>query len=168
MFAAAGAWQWFHQLAVRQIPTLTFTLLSGAKLPTSALRGKPNLVVFWSVTCTPCVKESPHLAAFYRALHTRGVGVVAVALTSDPPSLVLDFTRRFKIPYPVALDLDGSVARAFGGVDVIPRDILVGPSGRIAEDHVGPVDWVRLRARVEQMLNQEPTRTSSNANLARG
>lgn len=152
MVAAAGIWRWSQSAPGRRAPALTFMLLDGGQLPMSALRGKPLLVVFWSITCAPCVREVPQLAAVYRSLHARGLDVVAVALPQDPPSLLADFSRRFKVPYPVAMDLDGAVARAYGGVTVIPRDILIGPDGRIVEDHVGPVDWIRMRAQVLGML----------------
>ncbi len=163
MIAAAWLWRSSQAAPVRRLPALAFTLLGGAKLPTSALHNQPLLVVFWSVSCPPCVAEVPRLAAFYRELHPLGLNMVAVAMPGDPPSLVLDFTRRFDIRYPVALDIDGKVARAFGGVDEIPRDILVGPDGRIAEDHLGRIDWGQLRTRVENMLNRLPARAISGS-----
>ncbi len=168
MIAAAWLWQSTQAAAVRRLPALAFTLLAGTKLPTSALRDRPLLVVFWSVSCAPCVAEAPRLAAFYRELHPLGLNMVAVAMAGDPPSLVFDFTRHFDIQYPVALDIDGTVARAFGGVNAIPRAILVGPDGRIAEDHLGRVDWGQLRTRVEHMLNRPPVRAIGNARLLPG
>ncbi len=152
MVIAATIWQWSHLASMQRAPVLTFTLLDGSQVSMSALRGKPLLVVFWSVTCTPCVREIPRLAALYQDLHPHGLDLIAVASPTDPPVLVADFARRFKVPYPVALDTNGAAARAFGGVLAIPRDILITSNGRIIANHIGPVDWAGLRARVVAML----------------
>jgi len=61
---------------------------------------------------------------------------------------VLGIVERLSPVYPIALDVHGEVNRAFGGIDVTPTHILVGPDGNIAYSGEGPLDETRIRATI--------------------
>ena len=72
------------------------------------------LVNFWATTCVSCVKEMPDLVATYNKYQARGYETVAVAMSYDPPAWVLNFAQSRQLPFKVALDVDGSAAKAYG------------------------------------------------------
>ena len=60
--------------------------------------------------------------------------------------------RARALPYPVALDVNGTVARAFGDVSQTPTHILVGPGGEVAYRRTGALDFAALDDRLRSML----------------
>lgn len=132
-------------------PPPQLTLLNGERVSFAALRGRTVLLVFWATTCAPCVQEAPDLAALYTQLHARGFELIAVAMQYDPPARVLAFRDSQKLPYRVALDLDGTVARHFK-VQAIPRALLLDANGDIVFDRLGKLDVDALRTQLEKLL----------------
>ena len=94
----------------------------------------------------------PDLEALYRRLSPRGFEVVAVSMPWDPPDAVVRLARARALPYPVALDVNGVVARAFGDVSVTPTHFLIGPGGEVALRRTGALDFPGLDARLRSML----------------
>ena len=135
-------------------PSVSFTLLDGRTLPMSELRGKPVLVAFWATTCAPCVDELPDLIELYRELHPRGLELIAVAMPYDPPVYVQTFARKWDLPYPVALDVEGQVWRAFEEVKFIPTVFLLDSQGEMISRQVGKLDVARTRRLLEPFLRQ--------------
>lgn len=135
---------------VRDAPEVHFTVIDGRNLYLSDLRGKPVLLTFWATWCKPCLEEEPSLAALYTELHPHGLELIAVGLNEDTPARIDDFRRRYRVPYPIALDLDGSIARAFG-VDAIPRTFVIAPDGRILYDHTGALKVSAVKAALARM-----------------
>ncbi len=145
-------WLWRDPTAPRWAPDVTFTTLAGEKIPMRSLRGRPVLVMFWASTCASCRKEMPHLAAMYQALEGAGFEMIGVAMSYDPPNRVLELVKKQQLPYPVALDLDGAVAAAFGDVRLTPTSFLIARNGRIVKREAGKMDLPRLRRQVESLL----------------
>lgn len=145
-------WLWRDPASPRWAPDVTFTTLAGEEIPLHSLRGRPVLVMFWASTCASCRKEMPHLAAMYQALGGSGFEMIGVAMSYDPPNRVLELVRKQQLPYPVALDLDGAVAAAFGNVRLTPTSFLIAQNGRIVEREAGKMDLPRLRRQVEALL----------------
>lgn len=143
---------WLRPPEPRLAPQVSFTTLDGQRLPLSSLRGKPVLVTFWATSCPTCIRDLPDLAAVHRELGPRGLALIAVAMPYDPPNRVLRLVRERGLAYTVALDVQGQVVRAFGDVPGTPTTYLIDGDGRIAERHVGPLDFPSLKARIISML----------------
>lgn len=126
-------------------PDVELVLFDGKKTSLRELRGRPVLVNFWATRCTPCVEELPDLIQLYRDLHARGFELIAVAAPYDPPIQIQAFAQNHTVPYPIALDLEGQVARAFGGVPYVPTAFLIDPEGKIVYQKVGKLDMARAR-----------------------
>jgi len=133
-------------------PSVEFGLLDGTRIHLADLRGRPVLLTFWSTTCGPCLEEIPDLVQLHDSLSSRGFKLIAVAMPYDPPLAVRDFARARKLPYAIAIDVQGVTARAFG-VSVIPSAVLIDRDGRIAWQQTGRIDPVRVRRLIESMFD---------------
>jgi peroxiredoxin len=133
-------------------PQVSFATLSGEKLATSDLRGRVVLVNFWATSCVVCVKEMPRMVETYKKFAPRGYEMIAVAMSYDHPNQVADFAQRRALPFKVALDASGELARSFGNVRVTPASFLIDKHGRVVKRYLGEPDWAEFHALVEQAL----------------
>jgi len=133
-------------------PAVEFGLLDGSRASLAELRGRPVLLVFWATSCPPCVDEVPDLVKLHQALSPRGLVLIAVAMPYDPPVVVRDFVLEHQLPYPIAIDVPGHAARAFG-IAAIPNAVLIDRDGRIAWQQTGRLDIPRVRRLIESMLD---------------
>ena len=142
-----------HALVAKvQAPALTFATLAGDKISLPQLAGKIVLVNFWATTCSVCAHEMPGMVQAYHAYKDKGFVVVAVAMPYDPPNYVLSYARDRKLPFPVALDVMGEAAKAFGDVRGTPTSFLIGKDGTIVEQRTGELDFARLDAYLRKEL----------------
>ena len=102
------------QTGVSAAPASTFVLLDGSKKSTDDLKGKVTLVNFWATSCTTCVGEMPKVIATYEKYRQQGYDTLAVAMSYDPPAYVVNFAQTRKLPFKVAIDNTGAVAKAWG------------------------------------------------------
>ena len=133
-------------------PNSTFTFLDGSQSSTQALRGKVTLVNFWATTCTSCVQEMPELVSTYRKFKDRGFETVAVAMSYDPPAYVVNFAETRQLPFKVAIDNTGAVAKAWGEVRLTPTTFIVNKQGQIVKRYVGPPDFEALHQLLDKLL----------------
>ena len=133
-------------------PPISIATIDGRSFDAAGLRGRAVLVTFWSTTCVVCLREMPDLEVLYRRLSPRGFEIIAVSMPWDPPDEVVRLARARALPYPVALDVNGAVARAFGDVSQTPTHFLVGPGGEVAYHRTGALDFAALDDRLRSML----------------
>ena len=133
-------------------PESSFTLLDGSSVSTSDLRGKVTLINFWATSCTTCVAEMPMLSATYEKFRSRGYETIAVAMNYDPPVYVVNFAQTRKLPFPVAIDNTGVVAKAWGDVNVTPTTVLVNKRGVVVKRIVGKPDFAELNQLIDKLL----------------
>jgi peroxiredoxin len=130
-------------------PSLAMTTLSGQSINLADLRGKTVLVNFWATSCPGCVKEMPQLVDIYQRYHQQGLEIVAVAMSYDPADNVRRYAIENKLPFPVVMDTQGDIARAFGEVKLTPTSFVIDADGNIAEQTIGDVDFAKLRQRLD-------------------
>jgi len=133
-------------------PQVTFTSLKGEKIPMGSLRGKVVLVNFWATSCVGCIHEMPQMIDTYRKYNTQGLETIAVAMSYDPPNYVLNYTEKNALPFKVALDVQGSIARAFGDVQLTPTTFVIDKHGNIIKRILGEPDFAQLRTLLEKEL----------------
>jgi len=131
-----------------------FILLDGNRVKLKSWRGHPVLVSFWATSCPPCVEELPDLIRFYQEWHPKGLEMVAVAMPYDPPTRVQEFVKQHSVPYPVALDVQGMVTSAFGGVPNIPTAFVLAPDGKTELRYVGRLDIPKAQRIIARFLNE--------------
>lgn len=133
-------------------PPTTFVLLDGSSQTTQDLKGKVTLVNFWATSCTTCVAEMPDIVATYDKFKARGYETIAVAMQYDPPSYVVNFAETRKLPFKVAIDNTGAVAKAWGDVKLTPTTYVVNKQGEIVKRYVGAPDFSELHQLIEKLL----------------
>ena len=133
-------------------PNVAYTLLDGSQSTTEQLRGKVVLVNFWATDCTTCVKEMPNIVATHEKYKARGYETLAVAMSYDPPAYVIKFAETRKLPFGVAIDNTGAIAKSFGQVQLTPTSVLINKRGEIVKRYVGEPDFVALHQLVEKLL----------------
>ena len=150
-FAAVGAYVYLDT-GRAAAPESTFVLLDGSSQTTADLRGKVTLVNFWATSCTTCVAEMPEIVATYDKYKGQGFETLAVAMSYDPPSYVVNFTETRKLPFKVAIDNTGAVAKAWGDVKLTPTTYIVNKRGEIVKSYIGAPDFEELHKLIERLL----------------
>jgi peroxiredoxin len=140
--------------ARRSTPSVDYTLLDGSVGHTGQWSGKVMLVNFWATTCVVCVREMPQIVGLHRRFGARGYDTLAVAMAHDPPARVAQFAQVRQLPFGVAIDNTGAIARAFDDVRMTPTTLLVDRRTRIVGRFTGAPDFSALAARIETLLAQ--------------
>jgi peroxiredoxin len=147
---ALVAWQ--GSSANSLAPNSSFVLLDASKTTTADFKGKVTLVNFWATSCTTCVAEMPKMTSIYKQYHGRGYDMVAVAMSYDPPSYVVNYTQTRQLPFKVAIDNTGAIAKAWGDVQLTPTTYLLDKQGVIVKRYVGEPNFKELEALIEKLL----------------
>jgi peroxiredoxin len=140
--------------STKAAPRADFVTIQGEKVSTASLRGKVVLVNFWSTSCVTCVEEMPKIVETYRKYRDRGFETVAVAMSYDPPNYVLAYAVTHKLPFRIALDPLGNVARGFGDVDATPTTFVLDKRGKVVARWVGAPDFVKLDELLDSKLRE--------------
>jgi peroxiredoxin len=133
-------------------PAVTYTSLSGEKISSESLRGKVVMVNFWATSCVTCIKEMPDMVKTYNKFQGKGLEFVAVAMSYDPPNYVLNYAQTRSLPFKVALDTDGAVAKAFGDIKLTPTTFVIDKKGNILKRYVGEPDFAELHQLLDKAL----------------
>jgi thioredoxin-dependent peroxiredoxin len=115
-------------------PDVTFALHNGEQLTLASLRGKPVIVYFYPKDDTPgCTVEAQEIRDLYEELkHT---GAVVIGVSTDPRDSHRAFAEKHALPFLLASDEAGQVAKAFGvplkNGRVTRVSFVIGPDGKI-------------------------------------
>jgi peroxiredoxin len=143
----------YFSLSVKEAaPDVTFTSITGEKISSKNLHGKVVMVNFWATSCTTCVHEMPQMADTYNKYKDRGLEFVAVAMSYDPPNYVLNFAETRKLPFKVALDVQGDLAKAFGDVKLTPTTVVIDKAGNVIKRYVGEPEFAQLHQLLDAAL----------------
>lgn len=144
----------FYNTGTTIAPASTFVLLDGSKRTNEDLKGRVTLVNFWATSCVTCVAEMPKIVSTYQKYHAKGFDTIAVAMSYDPPSYVVNYAETRKLPFNVAIDNTGGVAKAWGDVKLTPTTYVVNKRGEIVKRFVGEPDFAELHILIERLLAQ--------------
>jgi peroxiredoxin len=151
--SAGAALLAYQSLGQRETaPPVCYVLLDGVKADSSQWKGKVMLVNFWATSCTTCVHEMPQIVATHEKFRSRGFDTLGVAMSYDPPAFVANFAQSRKLPYGIAIDNTGEIARRFGQVQLTPTTFLINKRGEIVKRYVGEPDFAALHGLVEKLL----------------
>jgi peroxiredoxin len=148
--AAVLGWRAFD--SGEPAPAVSYTLLNGSKGNTADLKGKVLLVNFWATSCVTCVIEMPQIVATHNKFKARGYETLAVAMQYDPPAYVARFAESRQLPFGVAIDNTGEIAKQFGDIRLTPTTFLIDKQGRIVKRYVGAPDFAALDALIVDLL----------------
>jgi cytochrome c biogenesis protein CcdA/thiol-disulfide isomerase/thioredoxin len=129
--------------------------LNSPPLTAEGLRGKVVLVDFWTYSCINCIRTFPYLKAWYARYKDRGFVIVGVhspefAFEKDEGN-VRRAVRQFGIEYPVALDNDFAIWRAFDN-RYWPAHYFIDAQGRIRGHHFGEGNYEESEDLIRTLL----------------
>jgi peroxiredoxin len=133
-------------------PPLELSDIKGARHRLADYRGKVVLVNFWATWCVPCRDEMPSIERLRASLDSRRFAVLAVNL-AEPESRIQKFLDAVPLGFPVLLDRDAKIARAWQA-KLLPATYIVGPDGSIRYRHLGELDWSKpeIRAQIARLM----------------
>lgn len=114
-------------------PNFRLEAPDGSTIELASFTGQPIVVNFLATWCANCMEEMDAL----QEVHAQGVTVVGVNLreTSDTVTkLIADSQATF----PIALDRDGKVTRAFKVIN-LPGTVVLTPDGTVSTVIRGPI-----------------------------
>ena len=129
--------------------------LNSPPLTREQLRGKVVLVDFWTYSCINCIRTIPHVKALHERYAKDGLVVIGVHTPEFAFERDLGNVRKaigdFGIRYPVAVDNDWKIWRAFNN-RYWPAHYLADATGRIRYHHFGESGQAQTEAAVRALL----------------
>ncbi|NUQ74516.1 MAG: redoxin domain-containing protein [Polyangiaceae bacterium] len=115
-------------------PDVELKLQTGNSIKLSSLRGKPVAIFFYPKDETPgCTVEAQGIRDMWADLSAANVAVIGVS-TQDAESHKR-FIEKEKLPFDLAVDTDGSLAKAFGvplrNGHAARQTFLIGADGKV-------------------------------------
>jgi cytochrome c biogenesis protein CcdA/thiol-disulfide isomerase/thioredoxin len=122
------------------------------------LRGKVVVVNFWTYSCINCLRLLPYARAWAEKYRDRGLVVIGVhtpefAFEKDPAN-VSKALAALRVTYPIAIDSDFGIWRAFGN-EVWPALYFIGADGRIRKRVLGEGGYADSERLIQQLLSEE-------------
>ncbi len=130
--------------------------LQGGPVSMGALRGKAVVLVdFWDYTCVNCIRTLPYVVQWHRRYSKDGLVVVGVHAPefnfARQPEFVRQAIKDFQIEYPVVLDNDYVIWRAYSN-RFWPAKYAVDADGRIRYYHYGEGGYRETEALIQRLL----------------
>ena len=124
----------------------------GQRLSLQSMAGRPVIVNFFASWCTPCQKETPLLARFYRA--RRGQIPIIGVDVNDSAAAAAAFVRKSGVSYPVAVDpLPMKTATAYG-LPGLPATFFLNARHHIVKRIFGAVTQAELASGASLMTQR--------------
>lgn len=129
--------------------------LNSPPLTKEQLRGKVVVVDFWTYSCINCIRSVPYVRAWAEKYKNSGLVVIGVhapefAFERDPQN-VKKAVRDMKIGYPVVLDNDLKIWRAFNN-QFWPAHYFIDRQGRIRHHHFGEGKYDDSEKVIQELL----------------
>lgn len=131
-------------------PDVTFATADGTTASLDDYEGQPLVLNFWASWCPPCVAEMGDVLRPVHEAHSDEVAFLGMNLRDEPAAAqqIVDSTG---VTYDLALDPDGEVFSAFGGVGM-PTTVFIDEDGRIVDQHTGAITRDQLQAQVDRLI----------------
>jgi cytochrome c biogenesis protein CcdA/thiol-disulfide isomerase/thioredoxin len=129
--------------------------LNSPPLTIEGLRGKVDLVDFWTYSCINCLRAIPYVRAWAEKYKDQGLVVIGVHAPEFAFEKNIDnvrkATRDLKVDYPVAIDNDYAIWRAFDN-KYWPAHYFIDTEGRIRHHHFGEGEYDQSEKIIQQLL----------------
>ncbi len=139
--------------------------LNSPPLTRDQLKGHVVLVDFWTYSCINCLRSIPYVRAWADRYKDSGLIVIGVHTPEFAFERDEDNVRRavgeLKITYPVALDNDYKIWKAFNN-SYWPADYLVDATGNIRFHHFGEGKYDESEQQIQQLLKEHNPQLSVN------
>jgi hypothetical protein len=142
--------------AASNLPALRATRwVNSAPLAPEGLRGKVVLVDFWEYTCINWIRTSPYVKAWNSLYAPFGLVVVGVHAPEfefgKSPANIDRGIRDHGLTYPIAIDNDFAIWRAFGN-DAWPAKYLFDDRGHLVRSWIGEGSYDEIEREIRRLL----------------
>jgi thiol-disulfide isomerase/thioredoxin len=131
--------------------------LNSPPLDLEQLRGKVVLVDFWTYSCINCIRTVPYVRAWAEKYKDQGLVVIGVHAPEFAFEKKIDNVKKavggFKIGYPVAIDNDYKIWRAFEN-SYWPAHYLIDAKGQIRYHHFGEGNYRQTEQAIQDLLRE--------------
>ncbi len=140
-----------------QMPALSGATawLNSPPLTTEQLKGKVVLVDFWTYSCINCLRTLPYVRAWAEKYKDQGLVVIGVHTPEFAFEKNIDNVKKavadLKVGYPVALDNDFAIWRAFDN-QYWPAHYFIDAKGQIRHHHFGEGNYDESERVIQQLL----------------
>jgi cytochrome c biogenesis protein CcdA/thiol-disulfide isomerase/thioredoxin len=139
--------------------------LNSPPLNAEQLKGHVVLVDFWTYSCINCLRSIPYVRAWAEKYKDSGLIVLGIHTPEFAFEKDLDNVKRavgeLKITYPVALDNDYKIWKAFNN-SYWPADYLVDATGKTRFHHFGEGKYDESEQQIQQLLKEHNPQLSVN------
>ena len=133
------------------------TWINSPPLTREQLRGKVVVVDFWTYSCINCLRALPYVRAWAEKYKDQGLVVIGVHTPEfafeKSEANVREAVARLGVAYPVAMDNDFAVWRAFKN-QYWPAHYFIDAQGRIRHHHFGEGDYDGSERVIQQLLKE--------------
>ena len=153
------------------LPALTgaTTWLNSPPLTPEALKGKVVLVDFWTYSCINCLRAIPYVRAWAEKYKDKGLVVIGVHAPEFAFEKQVDNVKKavadLKLDYPVAVDNDYAIWRAFNN-QYWPAHYFIDAEGRIRHHHFGEGSYEESEQVIKELL-AEAGKSTERADLVK-
>ena len=142
--------------------------LNSPPLTNEQLKGKVVLIDFWTYSCINCIRSIPYVRAWADRYRDQGLVVIGVhtpefAFEREPAN-VRKAVADFGIRYPVAIDNDWTIWRAFDN-RYWPAHYLADANGRIRYHHFGEGRTDETEAAIRALLAEKGAKLGEAAKV---
>lgn len=118
-----------YDLIAQPAPDFTLHAVLGGNVRLSEHRGEVVVLSFWSSGCGTCRRQLDSLNRSLGTYRSAGLQVYGIGV-DDSPAHAFDFARATSVGFPMLLDPDKAVGRAYH-VDNLPMTVLIDRGGTI-------------------------------------
>jgi cytochrome c biogenesis protein CcmG/thiol:disulfide interchange protein DsbE len=129
-------------------PAFDLKTLDGATAQLQTFHGKPLVVNFFASWCDPCREEMPLLNDLAAKSADQGYNLLGIAV-EDTRAAVTEFATDAKLVFPIALDLNSTVKRAYR-IFGPPATFFIDSRGVIRDVVLGPLTAERARQALQK------------------
>lgn len=119
-------------------------------------KGKPHLIVFFSIFCEPCREEMPIIEQVYHEYKDKDLEVLAISMDGPPfKGAIQNYVKSDGYSFRFLLDEIGEEDFKAAGPYRVPGTpvlYLIDPSGNIQASHLGRITAKDLKGMIDSML----------------
>jgi thiol-disulfide isomerase/thioredoxin len=150
-----------------ELPALTRApvWLNSPQLQAAELRGKVVLVEFWTYSCINWLRTLPYVRTWAAKYKDQGLVVIGVHSPEFDFEKDVENVRRaargLRVDYPVAIDSDHAIWRAFGN-NYWPALYFIDAQGKLRHQHFGEGEYEQSERMLQKLLAE-----AGHANVSR-
>jgi cytochrome c biogenesis protein CcdA/thiol-disulfide isomerase/thioredoxin len=143
--------------------------INSPPLSSKSLKGKVVLIDFWTYSCINCLRALPYVESWAAKYKDAGFVVIGVHTPEfafeKERSNVEKAVRDLKITYPVAIDGDYAIWKAFNN-EYWPAHYFIDGKGRIRYHHFGEGEYDESERVIRELLKENGAQLASSGEIA--